>query len=53
MANGIKKEYILKSIKHGIAKINIATAIRQPYEVKMTARYKTHRMLFYDTVAKL
>jgi ketose-bisphosphate aldolase len=29
---GIRKEYILEGIKHGIAKINIATAIRQPYE---------------------
>lgn len=29
---GIAKECILASIRHGIAKINIATAIRQPYE---------------------
>lgn len=29
---GIRKAYILEGIKHGIAKINIATAIRQPYE---------------------
>jgi len=29
---GIKKEFILESFKRGIAKINIATAIRQPYE---------------------
>ena len=29
---GIRKEYILESIRHGIAKINIATTIRQPYE---------------------
>ncbi|MCF7818354.1 MAG: class II fructose-bisphosphate aldolase [Kiritimatiellales bacterium] len=29
---GIRKEYIIDSIKHGIAKINVATAIRQPYE---------------------
>lgn len=29
---GIRKEYILDGIRHGIAKINIATAIRQPYE---------------------
>ncbi|TAN36078.1 MAG: class II fructose-bisphosphate aldolase [Verrucomicrobia bacterium] len=29
---GIRKECILDSIKHGIAKINVATAIRQPYE---------------------
>ncbi len=29
---GIRKEYIMDSMKHGIAKINVATAIRQPYE---------------------
>ena len=29
---GISKEYIIKSIQHGIAKVNVATAIRQPYE---------------------
>lgn len=29
---GIRKEYIIKAIQHGIAKINVATAIRQPYE---------------------
>lgn len=29
---GISKQYIIKSIQHGIAKVNVATAIRQPYE---------------------
>ena len=29
---GIRKEYIMESVRHGIAKINVATAIRQPYE---------------------
>jgi len=29
---GINKECILDSVRHGIAKINVATAIRQPYE---------------------
>lgn len=29
---GIGREYILTSIRHGIAKVNVATAIRQPYE---------------------
>ena len=32
---GISKEYILESIRHGIAKVNVATAIRQPYERKI------------------
>lgn len=29
---GIRKEHIIESIRHGVAKINVATAIRQPYE---------------------
>ena len=29
---GIRKEYIIEAIRHGVAKINVATAIRQPYE---------------------
>ncbi len=30
--SGIRREFILEGIRRGIAKINIATAIRQPYE---------------------
>jgi fructose-bisphosphate aldolase class II len=30
--SGIKQEYLLGAIKHGIAKVNIGTEIRQPYE---------------------
>lgn len=29
---GIRKEYVMEGVRNGIAKINIATAIRQPYE---------------------
>jgi ketose-bisphosphate aldolase len=32
---GIRKDCILDAIYHGIAKINVATAIRQPYEALM------------------
>jgi len=32
---GISKDYLMQSFNHGIAKINIATAIRQPYEKLM------------------
>jgi ketose-bisphosphate aldolase len=32
---GIAKDYLMQSFKKGIAKINIATAIRQPYEKLM------------------
>ncbi|MCC8166279.1 MAG: class II fructose-bisphosphate aldolase, partial [Planctomycetes bacterium] len=30
--SGITKEFLLESFRNGIAKINIATNIRQPYE---------------------
>ena len=30
--SGIKQEYILRAMENGIAKINVATEIRQPYE---------------------
>jgi len=29
---GIRKDYVMRAIRHGIAKVNIATATRQPYE---------------------
>lgn len=33
--SGIRKEYILDAVRNGIAKINVGTAIRQPYERMM------------------
>jgi fructose-bisphosphate aldolase, class II len=33
--SGIKQQYLLGAIKHGIAKVNIGTEIRQPYEVTL------------------
>jgi len=33
--SGIRKEYLLDAFKHGIAKINIGTATRQPYEAAL------------------
>lgn len=35
--SGIQKAYILRSIGDGIAKINVATTIRQPYEAALKA----------------
>ena len=37
---GIAKDYLLQSFKYGISKINIATAIRQPYERLMNDSIK-------------
>jgi ketose-bisphosphate aldolase len=54
---GIKKEYIQQAFRRGIAKINIATAIRQPYEsalkqspaaAKQAVRDATKRILTED-----
>jgi ketose-bisphosphate aldolase len=33
--SGIQKGYLLDAFKHGIAKINIGTAVRQPYEAAL------------------
>lgn len=33
--SGIKREYVLGAIKHGIAKINVGTEIRQAYEQEL------------------
>ena len=45
---GIAKEYLMESFKHGIAKINIATAIRQPYEKLMNDSVKTAQCTVYN-----
>jgi len=45
---GIAKEYLMESFKHGIAKINIATAIRQPYEKLMNDSVKKAQFTVYN-----
>jgi ketose-bisphosphate aldolase len=45
---GISKDYLMQSIRHGIAKINIATAIRQPYEKLMDTSIKAAQEAVYD-----
>ncbi len=44
---GIAKDYLMQSFKHGIAKINIATAIRQPYEKLMNESVKEAQEAVY------
>jgi fructose-bisphosphate aldolase, class II len=44
---GIAKDYLMQSFKQGIAKINIATAIRQPYEKMMNSSVKAAREAVY------
>jgi len=45
---GIRKEFILGGIQQGIAKINIATAIRQPYERRMEDSLTAAGQAVYD-----
>ena len=46
--SGIKKEYIQEAIHRGIAKINIGTAIRQPYELAIKESPQAARKAAYD-----
>ena len=50
---GIKKEFIMKAIKHGIAKINVATAIRQPYEQAVQESVKAGQKAVYQAMLKV
>lgn len=50
---GIRKEYILEGIKHGIAKINIATAIRQPYEALYKESMAKAQEAVFNTVVEI
>jgi fructose-bisphosphate aldolase class II len=47
---GIRKEYIMRSIRHGIAKINVATAIRQPYERLLEKGVSRAQEAVYDAM---
>lgn len=50
---GIKKEYVLDGIKHGIAKINIATALRQPYERMIESGVEKAQQAVYDAAVEV
>jgi fructose-bisphosphate aldolase, class II len=50
---GIEPQYIRAGIRAGIAKINIATAIRQPYEAKVTASVAAAQESVYETTLAL
>jgi fructose-bisphosphate aldolase class II len=47
---GIRKGYIMDSMKHGIAKINVATAIRQPYEAALPDGTAAAQQAVYDAM---
>ena len=50
---GIPRHYVLDAIKHGIAKINVATAIRQPYEALLGSSQEKAETAVYDTVRQM
>ncbi len=50
---GIPKEYVKKAVSTGIAKMNVATAIRQPYERNLSKGVKAARNAVYETVTGL
>lgn len=50
--SGIKKEFLLRAVKHGIAKINIGTTIRQAYEsLREDSIAKAQENVYNATVA--
>lgn len=50
---GIAKECIQQSTQHGISKINIATAIRQPYERLMDTSVGAAQKAVYNTMVEI
>lgn len=51
--SGIRKECVLESIRHGIAKINIGTSVRQPYEALKDVSVERAQRAVYDTTVAL
>ena len=50
---GIRKEYVMQAIRHGIAKINIGTATRQRYEHFMKESVSKAQQAVYDAAVKV
>jgi len=50
---GIRKKYIIEAIKQGIAKINVATAIRQPYEQNIGKSVKAAQDAVYAAMVNV
>ena len=50
---GIQKECIQEAIRRGIAKINIATAIRQPYELARKESPMAAKKVVYDATLRV
>ena len=50
---GIPKAYIGEAVRNGIAKINIATAVRQPYEANCQKSVEAAQEAVYDAAYRL
>jgi fructose/tagatose bisphosphate aldolase len=50
---GIPKRCVLEAVRRGIAKINLATVIRQPYERLMGKSVEAAREAVYRTVCRI
>lgn len=50
---GVRREYVLEAVRHGIAKINVATAIRQPYEALVERSVEQAQAAVYDAMIDL
>ena len=51
--SGIRREYIREAFRHGIAKINIATDIRQPYEANLTKSTAVAQQAVFDATIRV
>lgn len=50
---GIRKDDVLQAIRHGIAKINVATATRQPYEQFINESLSKAQQAVYEAAVKV
>lgn len=50
---GIGKSYLMEAVSNGIAKINVATAIRQPYEREVSNSVKAGQEAVYKSMIRI
>jgi ketose-bisphosphate aldolase len=51
--SGIKQECLRDAVQHGIAKVNVATAIRQPYEAAIKQSVGAAQRAVYEATVKV
>ena len=50
---GSGQSYVMKAVSNGIAKINVATAIRQPYERELSNSVKAAQGAVYRAMIRI